>query len=234
MRDEGVGRELNMKRIDFMWILLIVGLLTLIAVPQTRGLFIDFTTAHPYIGGFGKFAVLATLGELIAIRLLTGGWMIPKGIGYKMAIWGFLGMVIVLIFGVFAAGVGGAMERGLLPGNNSQILFAFFTSAIMNLTFAPTMMIFHRITDTFIDMKSKDSGAKVKIIDAVKEVDWSNFYSFIICKTIPIFWIPTHTITFMLSPEYRVLMAAMLSLALGLILAFAKKKATLAAVKKAE
>jgi hypothetical protein len=220
-----------MKKNDILWVLLVVGLFALIAIPQTRDLFISFTTAHPYIGGFCKFAVLATLGELIAIRLQTGVWTIPKGSGYKMAIWGFLGMVIVLIFGVFAAGVGGAMEKGLLPGKGSLILFAFFTSTTMNLTFAPTMMIFHRITDTFIDMKSKGKGTTIKIRDAVKEVDWSGFYSFVICKTIPLFWIPAHTITFMLATEYRVLMAAVLSLALGLILAFAKKRTVQAVVK---
>jgi hypothetical protein len=220
-----------MKKNDILWMLLVAALFALIAIPQTRDIFISFTSAHPYIGGFCKFAVLATLGELIAIRLLTGRWTIPKGVGYKMAIWGFLGMVIVLIFGIFAAGVGGAMETGLLPGKGSLILFAFFTSTTMNLTFAPTMMIFHRITDTFIEMKSKGSGIKIKVKDAVKDVDWSNFYSFVICKTIPFFWIPAHTITFMLSPEYRVLMAAMLSLALGLILAFAKKKAVKTVVK---
>jgi hypothetical protein len=214
-----------MKKNDVLWILLVVGLFALIAIPQTRDLFIGFTTAHPYVGGFCKFAVLATLGELIAIRLLTGGWTIPKGIGYKMVIWGFLGMLIVLIFGVFAAGVGGAIEKGLLPGKGSLILFAFLTSITMNFTFAPTMMIFHRITDTFIDMKSKGIGNAIKIRDAVKEVDWSGFFSFVICKTIPLFWIPAHTITFLLPPEYRVLMAAVLSLALGLILAFAKKRA---------
>jgi len=43
-------------------------------------------------------------------------------------------------------------------------------------------------------------------------------------KTIPMFWIPAHTITFLLPSEFRVLAAAFLSIALGAILAFAKKK----------
>ena len=50
------------------------------------------------------------------------------------------------------------------------------------------------------------------------------FVSFVLMKTIPIFWIPAHTITFLLPSEYRVLSAAFLSIALGAILAFAKKK----------
>jgi hypothetical protein len=47
--------------------------------------------------------------------------------------------------------------------------------------------------------------------------------SFVLLRTIPFFWIPAHTLTFMLPPEYRVLAAAMLSVALGAILAFAKR-----------
>ena len=215
-----------MKRNDFLWLLLLVGLFAFVAIPQTREVFIGFTTAHPYVGGFLKFAVLATMGELLAIRTLIGEWAIPKGVGYKMIVWGFLGMIIVLIFGIFAAGVGGAIDKGLLPGKGSLLAFAFLTSLIMNITFAPIMMIFHRITDTIIDLKYTDKGSRINVSYVIDKVDWGKFYSFVICKTIPFFWIPAHTLTFMLSPEYRVLMAAGLSLALGLILAFAKKKAT--------
>ena len=58
----------------------------------------------------------------------------------------------------------------------------------------------------------------------VKRINWDDFISFVLVKTIPIFWIPAHTITFLLPPEHRVLSAAFLSTALGGILAFAKKK----------
>jgi len=40
-------------------------------------------------------------------------------------------------------------------------------------------------------------------------------------KTIPLFWIPAHTITFLLNPDYQVLFAAFLSIVLGAILAVA-------------
>lgn len=47
----------------------------------------------------------------------------------------------------------------------------------------------------------------------------------IICwlKTCPYFWIPAHTIVFLLPNQYRVLVSAFLSIALGLLLAIAKK-----------
>jgi hypothetical protein len=46
-------------------------------------------------------------------------------------------------------------------------------------------------------------------------IDWHGFVSFVVLRTIPLFWIPAHTMTFLLPPEFRVLMAAVLSIALG-------------------
>jgi len=62
------------------------------------------------------------------------------------------------------------------------------------------------------------------IDDIVSRIDWKEFVSFIILKTIPFFWIPAHTITFLLPAEYRVLVASLLSVALGVILAFSYEK----------
>ncbi|WP_321415721.1 Mpv17/PMP22 family protein [uncultured Desulfobacter sp.] len=40
-------------------------------------------------------------------------------------------------------------------------------------------------------------------------------------KTLPFFWIPAHTITFLLPPDFQVLFAAILGIVLGIILAVA-------------
>lgn len=213
-----------MKKGDIIWSLVLVMLIAILVVPVTHTAFMQFTTQHPYLGGFIKFGILATMGELLAIRIVSGEWNIPKGVLYRALIWGFLGMVIVLVFDVFGSGVNAALSKGMLPGKGSKFAFAFFVSAIMNMTFAPTMMAFHRITDTYLDLKYQGDNKKITIGDVVRKVQWDGFVSFVILKTIPIFWIPAHTITFMVSPEYRVLVAASLSMALGLILAFAKKK----------
>lgn len=213
-----------MKRGDFFWLAGLAVFVAILVIPITREMFVKFTTEHAYTGGFVKFFILATMGELLAIRIVTSDWNIPKGLPYRAFVWGLLGMAIVLIFNVFAAGIAGALANGFLPGGNSKFAFAFFVSLIMNLSFAPTMMTFHRITDTFIDMKYENRKGKVTLSDAAKRIDWDGFVSFVIVKTIPIFWIPAHTITFLLPPEYRVLSAAFLSIALGAILAFAKKK----------
>ena len=212
-----------MKKGDFFWLFSLAVFIAMLATPVTRKVFVEFTTKHAYLGGFIKFFILATMGELLAIRIVTSDWNIPKGLPYRAFVWGFLGMVIVLIFKVFAAGIAGALANGFLPGGNSKFAFAFFVSFTMNLSFAPTMMAFHRITDTFIDLKYENKKGKVTLSNVVKRIDWDNFISFVLVKTIPIFWIPAHTITFLLPPEYRVLSAAFLSIALGAILAFAKK-----------
>ncbi|HRZ79119.1 MAG TPA: Mpv17/PMP22 family protein, partial [bacterium] len=43
-------------------------------------------------------------------------------------------------------------------------------------------------------------------------------------KTIPLFWIPAHTITFLLPENHRVLFAAILGVVLGVFLAIASLK----------
>lgn len=211
---------------DLIWILALGCIATFLILPATHAIFMANTKSHPYIMGFIKVSILATMGELLALRIVTNEWKKTSGMLYRGIIWGFIGMTFVIVFDIFFGGVTGSIAKHLLPGtSDSKLLTAFLTSAFMNLTFAPTFMAFHRVTDTFIDMgEGKLSKIfAVKLVDVVGKIDWKGFISFVVCKTIPFFWIPAHTITFMLPTEYRVLMAAFLSIALGGILAFAKK-----------
>lgn len=211
-----------MKKGDFIWGFVLVAIAMFILMPATHVIFVDFTSTHPFIGGFIKFGILATMGELLAIRISTGDWKKPSGLVFRTLIWGFLGIVITLMFQIFGGGVTAALEKGILPGNGSSFAFAFFVSSIMNLTFAPTFMAFHRFTDTYIDM-TYEGIKNIKAVDVVGRIDWKGFVSFVIIKTIPFFWIPAHTATFMLPPEYRVITAAFLSVALGILLAIGKR-----------
>lgn len=213
-----------MRKGDVLFILILAGIISFIMVPATHSIFIDATTSYPLAGGFVKFAVLATMGELLAMRIVTGGWKRPSGILYRILIWGLLGVVITLMFTIFSGGVTVAVEKGLLPGEGSRLAFAFFVSLIMNAIFAPTFMAFHRVTDTIIDMKY-EGHKDISIGTIVDRIDWKGFIGFVVLKTIPLFWIPAHTVTFLLPAEYRVLVAAMLSLVLGVILSFAKRRA---------
>lgn len=215
-----------MKKQDILWGLSLLLIIFILVFPSTHKSFVNATKSYPYIMGFIKVSILATLGELLAMRISTGRYVNSKGIIYRFVVWGFLGMAFVIVFDLFANGVLGSMKKGLLPSSHSLFLSAFFTSLFMNLIFAPTFMALHRITDTYIDLgEGKWSKiCKVKLKDVTDKIDWYGFISFVVLKTIPLFWIPAHTITFMLPSEYRVLMASFLSIALGGILAFAKRR----------
>jgi len=227
MNDRSGG--LSMKKADFLWVGIILAISMLFVIPETKAAFETATTAYPYLMGFIKTAILASMGELLASRIRKGTYLPNQGIIIKFFVWGFLGMIFVLAFKLFAGGVAAAQTANLLPALTqnafwSNLLTAFLISLLMNLLFAPTFMILHRITDTYIEMgqgKPRDI-VKVKLVDVIDRIDWKMFFSFIVLKTIPFFWIPAHTITFLLPENYRVLMAAYLSIALGVILSIAK------------
>jgi len=213
------------KRGDFFWGILLLAIIAFLVLPPTHKMFVNATSASPYLMGFIKFAILATMGEFLTIRMMKGCWEKPLGMFAKAAVWGIIGMLIVLMFQVFPAGVAGAVKTGYLPnisGWVGALFVAFLSSAIMNLTFAPVFMAAHKISDTLIDASCK--GEKMKIADSIDKADWAGFIKFVIFKTIPFFWIPVHTITLLLPGEYRVLAAAFLSIALGAILSYAKRK----------
>lgn len=217
-----------MKRGDFVWLIIFLGLSSLLLVPATRDFIINAGVSHAYLTGFVKFAVLATMGELLALRIVKGGWGMPAGLVYKTLVWGFLGMAVVLYFEIFAAGVAEAIDDHFLYTGSSAfstVIKAFYVSVAINLSFGPVMMIFHRFTDTYIDLscEGRIKGGD-RLTAVIHHIDWQGFYKFVIFKTIPCFWLPAHTITFLIPGQFRILYAAYLSLALGTILAYAKKR----------
>lgn len=189
---------------------------------------------HPYIMAFSKFAVLATFGEMLALRIRSGVYYKPHfGVFPKMIIWGLLGVWIALAMKIFAAGVPIIVEKigvnGLTvamtqPFSGWKLLGAFCISVMMNTSFAPVFMTIHKITDTHIQQyqgSMKSLIIPVDVKNSITKLDWQRQWNFVFKKTIPLFWIPAHTLTFILPVEYQVLFAALLSIALGLILAFA-------------
>lgn len=193
-----------MKKGDYIWTGIILLMATMLIIEKTRDIFIIFTTNYKLLSGFIKFGILSTMGELLAQRLTTKEWKFQSFFFIRVIIWGLLGAIITLMFTIFDAGVTKALEANLLPGGNSKFAFAFFTSAVMNLTFAPTFMFTHKITDTYLDMKNE--GIKnINIKSIVDRIDLNRFLSFVIGKTVPLFWIPAHTVTFLIPGQYRVL-----------------------------
>jgi hypothetical protein len=108
-----------------------------------------------------------------------------------------------------------------------KFVVALAISVMMNTFFAPVFMTFHKITDTHIAENGGSVKALFRPIDMrrhMMELNWDRQWSFIFKKTIPLFWYPAHTITFMLPGELRVLFAALLGVALGVILAIGARK----------
>lgn len=215
-----------MKLGDFIWIAVICGISALLVIPTTHVIFIDLTVSHPYIMAFFKFLVLATMGELLAIRIVGGEWKKPIGMVYKSIVWGLIGMLVALMFQVYSAGVSGAIKAGYLfagTGTLGLLLAAFYTSLFMNLTFGPMFSAAHRVTDTYIDLR-ETSPKPPTLSQAVASVDWQAFIHFVVYKVQVFIWLPAHTLVFLVPPEYRVLVAAYLSIALGIILSYARRR----------
>lgn len=195
-----------------LFILYIIGLVVLFS----RSIFLSFYRDYPLLGGFIKFFFLASSGDLLSVRFKKNKWDYPNNFFYKALIWGLIGIFIVIIFGVFTEGITTLQTQGILPFKYSTILTAFLISFFLNTIFAPTMMIFHRVSDYYIDHDTT-------LLGTIDQIDWQQFFSIVIFKTIPFFWIPAHTITFLLPSEYRVIFAAILGIFLGFILNIFKK-----------
>lgn len=213
---------------------LIVVFLAFILLPEAGQIYNRLNKEHGMWMSFAKFAVLATFGESLALRLRSGKYnttgfgLLPKAI-----IWGIIGLTIKMAFVIFSTGtpafleylgIEGAMQSLHEPLSTTSLFTAFFISATMNIIYAPVMMTFHRITDTHIAMQNGSLRALFVPIPFHKifpALDWGNLWNFVFKKTIPFFWIPAHTITFLLHEQYQVLFAALLSIALGVILSIA-------------
>ena len=196
-----------------------------------------FNHYHGFIMAFIKFAILATLGEVIGLRIKTGKYTQPGfGVLPRAVVWGFLGITIKLAFIIFASGTPSFMEymgmqnaKGVFAGSfsSAKLLIAFSISATMNLIYAPVMMTLHKITDTHILTTGgtvKGLFTPIPFSKILSGLNWNVQWNFVFKRTIPLFWIPAHTITFLMPPDFRVLFAALLGIVLGVILAVANMK----------
>jgi hypothetical protein len=197
--------------------------------------FLYFNHHYPLLMSFFKFALLATIGEALGLRIKAGVYN-RKGFGLlpRAIVWGVIGLSIKLAFTVFytgtpvfletSLGFQGAQQALMGPLSFSKIAVAFAVSTAMNLIFAPVMMTFHKITDTHILNNGgtlRGFFSPLPLGNIIKNLNWEVQYHFVFKKTIPLFWIPAHTITFLLPVDFQVLFAALLGIMLGVILAIA-------------
>jgi hypothetical protein len=227
-----------MKKHDYLFIIFIIVIFLPFFVSDTvYDWYKSFNAAHGMVMSFCKFGILATLGEVLGLRISTGVYT-RKGFGIfpRMIVWGILGMAINMAMIVFSKGMpvfleymGLANATSLINGdlNLSKVCIALAISVMMNTFFAPVFMTFHKITDTHILMcggSAKSLITPIPMTKIITGLNWDVQWNFVFKKTIPFFWYPAHTITFLLPSEMRVLFAALLGIVLGVLLAVAARK----------
>ena len=197
----------------------------------------QFNLEHGLLMSFVKFFLLATLGEVIGLRIKTGTYYY-RGFGLlpRAIVWGFLGMTIYMAFAIFSSGTPLLLEKIgfkdaglLLHGDLSwrKVVVSFSISVALNLFYAPVLMTFHKITDIHILENGGTLPGFLRPLDFArifKEINWDVQWNFVFKRTIPLFWIPAQTITFLLPEGFRVLFAAFLGIVLGVLLAVAALK----------
>ncbi len=172
--------------------------------------FYDFTPQNPYLSSMIKFALLGTLGEWLG-QVLKSSFDLKifslKDFFFKAIIWGILGITIKWAFSSFTLLVAAQILKGLLPRAVGElpVLNALFISLQMNIFFAPFMMYLHRFLDNLVIWNWNYQGMKV----AIYSIAW--------------FWIPAHTVTFLLPENLRIMFAACLSVILGIILGISSR-----------
>lgn len=170
-----------------------------------------WVTAHPFQSAALQFAILGTLGEVIAASLRNRRFTLPctpLQLLLKAVAWALLGLVIKYGFIGMKGFTQALLDKSLLPGFlGTGLGKAFAISVLTNAFFGPQMMAFHRIEDNLILGERGFAG--------IERAWW----------TLVWFWIPAHTVTFALPPEFQIGLAAVWGLVLGIILGLAKPKA---------
>ncbi len=173
-------------------------------------IYLDWVKTNPLLSAAVQFALLGTLGEIVSFSIQQKRPALPctwAQLLAKMAAWALLGVIIKYAFTGMKGFAAALVEHGLLPAFFAAGFGrAFAVSVFTNLLFGPQMMAFHRLEDNLILGQRGFAG----ITTAWKTLLW--------------FWIPAHTLTFLLPADYQIGLAALWSLALGLIMGFAKRR----------
>ena len=170
--------------------------------------YIFLVKTYPIVMAMIQFAILGTLGEIISKWMIEKKIFLPFKINIlllKMIEWAILAVFIKYAFTGFTGFIDTLIAHNMLPQLN-LFFKAFAKSIAINIEFGLFLVLFHRVLDNLV----------------IREKNWKNidkgFYSLIW------FWIPAHTITFMLPKVYQIGLAALWSVALGIILGFYNRK----------
>lgn len=170
--------------------------------------YIELVTAHPILTAMAQFAVLGTFGDVVSKCIVARRLFMPfdlRTTALKMLEWALLAICIKYAFVGFNGFVDALVGHGLLP-ESGTIGRAFALSVLMNLQFGPFLVIAHRLLDNAI----------------ARSANWANLDKGLL--SLLWFWIPAHTVTFILPKPFQIGLAALWSVALGLILGFYNRR----------
>ena len=209
--------------IDILVAVFVLLWLIVLIIPYTRAAYQYLSSDMPFLLAFVNFSILASIGELIGLRISVNFWHIPSFFLARFVVWGLLGIMIMFIFNIFYGGIIASQQNGILPFPDSQIATAFLTSAFMNTSFGPVLFAFRKVFETFLRLKSEKKG-KISMEEIANEVNWNRLFTFFWLKCCFLFYIPVHTVVFMLPYNLRIIISAFMSIVLGLIVAFFSRK----------
>jgi hypothetical protein len=166
--------------------------------------YVIWVKSNPLLSAAIQFAILGTLGEFIShlMKQKTGkGFGTLLQISGKVLAWALLGIIIKYGFAGMKGFVNNLVDHGMFPAVFKEGLgYAIAVSVTTNVFFGPQMMAFHRLEDNLILRRWNFDGIQKSWLTLI----W--------------FWIPAHTVTFVLPGPYQIGLAAIWSVALGIIL----------------
>ncbi len=174
--------------------------------------YINLVSQHPILSSMVQFAILGTFGDMMGKWIAKDKVYMPfpaKVFFLKILEWAFLGILIKYAFIGFHGFVDSLVFAGLFPAMkpvSEPFFYALTVSITINLQFGPFLVIIHRFLDNIIMGKP----------------NWDNLSKGFL--SLLWFWIPAHTITFMLPKHYQIGLAALWSIVLGIILGFYNSK----------
>jgi hypothetical protein len=212
-------------------------ILPIFLIPDFDSMYLKANHQHPYLLSFVKFAILATYGEILGLRIQSGKYY-KQGFGLlpRALVWGILGVLIKINFEIFGdaapallGSFGYHVGQDILDQafSTDKLFTAFTVSVTLNFFFAPVLMTLHAITNKHIELTGgtlKGFFSSIQVNQILSQTNWKSLWGFVIKKTIPLFWIPAQTFNFLMPEDFRVLIAALYSIILGIILAIAALK----------
>ena len=173
--------------------------------------YVEAVMSHPILMAIVQFAILGTFGEVVSKWIIKKKIHSPfqvKMILWKMIVWAILAVCIKYAFVGIIGFVDALIDHKMLPEFFAKAGFAraFSISFLINIQFGLFLVIFHRVLDNLV----------------LTDKNWKGLHKGML--SLLWFWVPAHTVTFMLPKVYQIGLAAMWSVMLGIILGFFNRK----------